>query len=497
LLFSTDSLKLFLPETLLAAAVLAVLLVDLLPRAGRTKGGLTLVVALAGLAAAGAACVRLGGHEPVALFSGMVALDPLAVFFKGFTVVAAILGVLFAAASDEIDSRRFGEFLAMLLSLALGMMLLASANNLLMIYLSLEFVSLASYVLSGWRRRHLPGSEAALKYVIYGAAASGVMLYGFSLLYGLTGTLELTALKLRITEAVAAGGLAVRAGLAVAVVFALVGFAYKVAAVPCHFWCPDVYEGAPTPFTAFLSVGPKAAGFAVLLRFLHVAFGDPGLSGGSVFPWVLVLGAVSVATMTLANLVALVQTNVKRLLAWSSVAHAGYLLLGVVAANGEGIRAVLLYLCFYLLMNLGAFLAVIAVRDRTGSEDVSAYRGLASRAPALAVLFTVFLFSLVGVPPLAGFIGKFYIFAALVHRGDPFYVGLAIVGVLNSAVSLYYYAGVIRAMFLTSPEPGATPLRPRLAHLALLACLAVPTLVLGVYWSPLAALLKQAPNMLV
>ena len=307
----------------------------------------------------------------------------------------------------------------------------------------------------------------------------------------MAGTLDLTALGAELGK-VAAQGLATRAALTVAAIFTLAGFAYKVAAVPFHMWCPDVYEGAPTPFTAFLSVGPKAAGFAVLLRFSHVVLGDPSAAVGDVFPTVLILGVVSAATMTMGNLVALNQTSVKRLLAWSSVAHAGYLLLGLVAANSEGTRAVLIYLCVYLLMNLGAFLAVMAVRDRTGSEDISAYKGLAVRAPGLAILLSIFLFSLVGLPPFAGFVGKFYIFAALIHRGEPFYVTLAIIGVLNSAVSLYYYAKIVRVMFFEAPATDSPPLRPRFAHLALLACLALPTLVLGVYWSPLAETLSQA-----
>jgi NADH-quinone oxidoreductase subunit N len=444
-----------------------------------------------GLAATGAACFHLGGYEATALFSGMVALDRLALFFKVFSLIVGALGILFAAVSDEIERPRFGEFVALLLCLTLGMMLLASANNLLMIYLSLEFVSIMSYVLAGWRRGHAPGSEAALKYVIYGGVASGIMLYGFSLIYGLTGTLDLGTLQLRLAE-VMSNELATRVALTVALIFTGAGFAYKVAAVPFHMWCPDVYEGAPTPFTAFLSVGPKAAGFAVLLRFCQVAFGGTLPEDVTAFPWILVVGVVSAATMTMGNLVALAQTNVKRLLAWSSVAHAGYLLLGLVAANQGGTRAVLFYLCIYLLMNLGAFLAVIAVRDRTGSEDISAYRGLAVRAPVVALLLSIFLFSLVGLPPFAGFVAKFYIFAALIYRGDPFSIGLAVVGVLNSAVSLYYYAKIIRAMYLDAPEPGAEPLRPRLAHLTLLACLAVPTLALGVYWQPLVSTVSRA-----
>jgi NADH-quinone oxidoreductase subunit N len=492
-----ESLKLFGPEAIVTTLVVAVLGLDLLMRRRADASSKLVSLAIVGLAAALVACLPLARSVlrgvPTEAFSGMVAVDPLALFFKGFCLAVAILGVVFAALSDEIRPERMGEYLGLLLSLVLGMMLLSSANDLLMLYVSLEFVSLTSYVLAGWKRRSKPSSEAALKYVIYGAVASGIMLYGLSLLYGMAGTLSLPLLRERLAGAAvqgAAGQLALVAG----VILPLAGFTYKIAAAPFHMWCPDVYEGAPTPFTAFLSVGPKAAGFAVLIRFFFVALGQPGADPA--FPWPLILGVVAMATMTIGNLVALPQTNIKRLLAYSSIAHAGYLLLGVVVGNAEGLRAVLLYLCIYLLMNLGAFLVVIAVRNRTGSEEISAYRGLATRAPALAVLMAVFLFSLVGLPPLGGFIGKFYLFAALIHKGGAFFITLALVAVVNSAISLYYYARVLRTMFLDAAAPESGKLAVGPAFVGLLAILAVPTLGLGVYWHPLVALLSRAVRIL-
>ena len=482
ILTSLDSLSHFKPELVLASAVMLLLLVDLFASGKAVAPRLAAGIALAGLLLAGLLLPGQFEGGPRSLFFGMVAIDPLALFFKTLFVVAAVIGVLLAAISDEIEDERLAEYVALMVSLTLGMFLLASASNLLMIYLALEFVSIASYILSGYRKNDRKSSEAALKYVIYGGVASGIMLYGMSLLYGLFGTLDIVEIHQRLSFV----GTGAQLAMIVAVIFSLAGFAYKIAAVPFHMWCPDVYEGAPTPFTAFLSVGPKAAGFAALIRFFHVIFiGQDGVVAATL-PWPVILGIVSMATMTLANLVALAQTNVKRLLAWSSVAHAGYILMALALANQEGVRAVLLYLGIYLIMNLGAFLVVMAVRDSSGSEEVAAYRGLGSRAPVLAVTMAVFLFSLTGLPPLGGFIGKFYIFAAVLNKGGMFFYILALVGVLNSVVSLYYYASVARAMFLDPAPADAPALHTKPAYAVLACCLAAPTILLGVYWRPLA-----------
>ncbi len=486
-LTSMSSLSLFAPELVLSGAMAVLLVVDLLLRESPSKRRVLGVLAIGGLLLAGLALRPVACEAPTTFFSGMIALDPMAVFFKGFFVLVGILGVLLALISAELETVRIGEYLALILSLVLGMSLLASASNLLMIYLSLELVSIPSYVLAGFRKGDRQGSEGALKYVIYGAVASGIMLFGMSLIYGLSGTLDVQDLR-RVVFA-AASNPAISAALLVGLMLTLAGFLYKIAAVPFHMWCPDVYQGAPTPFTAFLSVGPKAAGFAILVRFFHVAFVDRSGAGAAAgLPWPVIFGIISMSTMTLANLVALTQTNVKRLLAWSSVAHAGYILMGFSLANSQGVHAILLYLILYLVMNLGAFLAVMAVRDATGSEDLSAYRGLSSRSPAVAISMAVFLFSLTGLPPLAGFIGKFYIFAAVLNEGGLFYYALALVGVVNSVVSLYYYALVVRAMFLESAPAQSPRLAVSPAYVALLFTLVIPTVVLGIYWQPLSEL---------
>jgi NADH-quinone oxidoreductase subunit N len=325
------------------------------------------------------------------------------------------------------------------------------------------------------------------------------MLYGVSLLYGLFGTTrvigaggigaQLTDVSSRLFVAHAFGGQpAAQLALVVAVVFVLAGVGYKIASVPFHMWCPDVYEGAPTPFTAFLSVGPKAAGFAVAIRFFFAVF-EKQLPGGAYahvteVPWPAIIGIISAVTMTLGNVTALVQDNLKRMLAYSSIAHAGYLLMGLAAASAAGVQSILVYLVVYVFMNVGAFLVVIALSRATGGETVADMRGLGARAPIAALTLTIFLFSLTGLPPLAGFTGKYLIFAALVQQGGFWNVVLAVIGVLNSAVSLFYYARIIKAMYLED-APAAEPMQVPALYTGVLVALSIPLLIFGVYWGPL------------
>jgi NADH-quinone oxidoreductase subunit N len=355
---------------------------------------------------------------------------------------------------------------------------------------------MVSYVLAGFRKHNRKSSEAALKYVVYGGVASGMMLFGMSYLYGLLGSTNVAtmgpllqqyteqAFLMKEASQTNAGQLA----LVLAVVLVLSGVGYKIASVPWHMWCPDVYEGAPTPFTAFLSVGPKAAGFALAVRILY---GGMSHSGGhdiatvvSDIPWPAVIGVISAVTMSLGNFAALNQTNLKRMLAYSSIAHAGYLLMGLAAASETGSKSIAIYLMVYLFMNLGAFLVVGAVSRLSGSESIFEYRGLSSRAPFAAIAFAIFLFSLTGLPPLAGFVGKFHLFKALIDRGGSWQTALAIVGVLNSAVSLYYYARIVRTMFLDQPLSSAPIPVPR-SYNVLLGLLVGGVIVFGVYFDAL------------
>lgn len=497
MLDNVASLKYFTPELVLSVGILAILVIDLL--AGRPSRQRSFLVTIVTLAVTAVATISTMDGEKRGLFGGLIARDPFADFFKLlFTLVSVLVGIAALRSSDAIEYREgdnqdkeSGEFYALLLTLALGMFLMATATDLLMAFLSLELVSIISYIMAGFKRRDRKSSEAALKYVIYGGVASGVMLYGMSLLYGLAGSTNMSLVR------EAASHISATFTLITAVVLCLAGFGYKIAAVPFHMWCPDVYEGAPTPVTAFLSVGPKAAGFALLIRF----FGDgqvggaiPGELHGELFnssPWPLMLGLIAAATMTLGNLAAIVQSNIKRMLAYSSVAHAGYLLLGLCAGNREGQLAILLYLVTYLFMNLGAFLVVMALADAGLGEDINDYRGIGYRAVFPAMVMAVCLFSLTGLPPFAGFFGKFYLFAALLKKGGSMLTALALIGILNSAVSLYYYARILKAMYFEKAV-NEEPVRIAPVHAVNMGLMALGTTGLIVIWTPLVNFVSQS-----
>jgi len=490
ILSNFESLPLFAPELGLIVGILLLIVWDLAVRGpGKTQG--IVAIALVTLAyAGGQAAMYLAKDEPSRiLFGGLMASDRFAHVFRAlFALVTAVI-VLFSVPGQEklqgSDAQKgIGEFFVLLLTVALGLNMMAMSRNLLMIYLSLELVSIISFIMAGYKINDRKSSEAGLKYVIFGGVASGIMLYGMSWLFGLTQSLNLAEISKRVVALSAEEG-RVPEAVFVAVVCMLAGFGYKISAAPFHMWTPDVYKGAPTPVTAFLSVGPKAAGFAILLRFFADGLAARGSMSGSVgTPWPIVGGILAMATMTVGNLSALGQNNVKRMLAYSSIAHAGYMLLGFCVFNDAGTAAILFYIATYCLMNLGAFLVVIAVADRSeGDETMEAFRGLGTRSPVLAICMAIFLFSLTGLPPFAGFVGKFYIFASLLRAGGSWNWFIAVIGVLNSVVSLFYYARVLRAMYFTSAtKPEEIEVRAMFGATTL--ALAVPTIVLGVYWGP-------------
>jgi NADH-quinone oxidoreductase subunit N len=487
---TTESLRYILPELLLTATILVLFMADLVVRRKDRLGELALV----GIAVSLFAVARSSHADDVYLFGRMIAHDPFAVFFKVVFALATLATVWMSLGSREVERTSQGEYYGILLSSALGMYFMAAATNLLMAYLSLELVSLTSYVLTGSLRHNRRSGEASLKYLIYGGVASGAMIYGMSWIFGLTGSMDYAAINAGL-----ASGTQSPLALFIAIVLVMTGFGYKIAAVPFHMWAPDVYTGAPIPVTAFLSVGSKAAGFALMLRFFYPALSSLGEAGrwqvlGGV-EWPQLLLVLCAVTMTLGNLAALQQSNVKRLLAYSSIAHAGYMLMGLVVLSNEGLRAVLFYIVTYYLMNLGAFLTVMLVANATGREDIGGFRGLAWRGGAVpAVAMAVFLFSLAGIPPLAGFIGKFYLFAAVIR--EQFYV-LALIAGINSVVSLYYYARIVRAMFLDFPAGGETGVAVDWSNGTLLGVLTVFTLVLGVYWAPVIAFADRSVRFLM
>jgi len=479
-LANVESLAYHVPELVLAGGSVALLLLDLFtPMKARLGEAAMLIVAVAVFAAGYGPGVEQGY-----LFNRMVALDSFATFFKFLLGFSALATIWMSTGSRELDGEHPGEYYSILLAGTLGMFYMASATNLLMAYLALEFVSLTSYVLAGFLRHRARGAEAALKYLIYGGVASGAMLYGFSLLYALTGTLDFVELghKLAAVAAVHANAPI----LFIAVALSLAGIGYKIAMVPFHQWSPDVYEGAPLPITAYLAVASKAAGMALLIRFFYPALssaaGDGTWTALHGLPWPALMSVVAMVTMTVGNLTALRQQNVKRLLAYSSIAHAGYMLMGFVVLSDSGLRAILFYTVVYYLMNLGAFAVLMLVVNQTGREDIEAFRGLAWRggAPA-AIAMLIFLFSLAGLPPFAGFIGKAYLFAAVVEQKMWL---LAFVAAANSVVALYYYARVVRSMFLDQPLAGDPEIAVDTSNGVLIGMLLAGTLVFGLWWTP-------------
>ena len=471
-----ESLLYFSPEMLLVVFAAAIIILDLVVKNRES-------VAVAYLSLLGVGCVfgavlfthaSLGDNESISLFLGMIRLDRFAIFFKIILLLATAATILFSLRSEELDARLKGEYYALLLAVTLGMFLMASSTNLLMIFISLETVSLTSYILAGFLTHSPRSSEAAFKYITYGAVASGTMLFGLSLLFGMTGTGDLGQISAKLTEMFNTGDVYPLAVL-ISITFILAGVGYKIASVPFHMWSPDVYEGAPIPITAFLSVASKSAGFALFIRFFYSGFGSTEVMQS--VDWTLMLAIVSALTMTVGNLAALPQRNVKRLLAYSSIAHGGYLLMGGVLLTAEGQAAILFYLVVYLFMNLGAFYVVVLIANEVGSEMIDGYRGLSSRAPLVAGAMAIFLFSLTGIPPFAGFFGKWVLFAAVIDKG---LYWLAFVGLLNSVVSLYYYARIVKAMYLESAVEAETErVSFSTGTFALLSVFVVPTVLIG------------------
>ncbi|HET6781215.1 MAG TPA: NADH-quinone oxidoreductase subunit N [bacterium] len=460
------------PELWLTGLAIFVLLVDLFT-ARKTVVG---VVAVIGLLLSIIPTGVLLGQDPRTVLAGSYAVDGFAVFFKILTVIATALVIL--AAMDWLPGQtQFeGEFYALLVFTAVALILMAASTDIILLALSVEFVSLTSYVLAGYLKGNLKSNEAGLKYFLFGAAASAVMFFGFSILYGLTGTTNLYEIARRVT------GAPIHA-LSLSVALMLAGFGFKISMVPFHQWTPDVYEGAPTPVAAYLSVASKAAGFAALVRVLMVVVDPRQLN------WVLLLAILAAVSMTLGNLLALPQRNIKRMLAYSSISHAGFLLIGVVAFRGDfGTPGLLIYLLGYTFTQLGAFFVAALIGRQLGTDDIPDYAGLSRRAPVSALLMAVFMLSLTGLPPTSVFVGKFYVLAGAIDNG---LLWLAIVGVVNSIISLYYYAGVIRAMYIM-PAPSTVPMDEPAGLQVALGITGLGTLLIGLYPQPIIDLARSA-----
>jgi NADH-quinone oxidoreductase subunit N len=461
------------PELELAVFGMFLLIFDLLVKEKRKLG----YVALLGIAASGYFLFRLRGVE-FSAYGGALNLDPLAVFFKVIFLLAAALSIAISLKYLDIERENHGEYYALILFATMGMMFMAGAVDLVTLYIGLETMAIATYVLVGFLRSNQRSNEASLKYFLLGAFSSGILLYGMSLLYGISGSTRFVD----IAEALSRRPVTDPISL-MAMITLLAGMFFKVAAVPFHQWTPDAYEGAPTSVTAFMSVAVKAASFAMMVRVLMVAIHPLQVD------WVPVMAAVSIMTMTIGNIAAITQSNVKRLLAYSSISHAGYVLIGFIAGNETGLTAVGLYLLIYTFTNIGAWAVIVALRRRDViGEHVDDMAGLYFKHPTAAVLMLIFLLSLAGIPPTAGFIGKYYLFAAAIQTG---HTRLAIIAVLNAAISVYFYLRIVVSMFMRdATEKTGLTFAPGL-NVALGVAI-IFTMVIGIYPDPFIAFARHA-----
>lgn len=465
------------PQIHLIIWALGLLCIDFLTPPG--KKGFGAVLALSGLVMASAQLYSSWDVGPVSVFYDMLALDSFALYFDLLFLVAAFLVVLMSYKYLEIEGEQHMEYYALILLATAGMMFMAGATDLVSIFISLELMSISTYVLVGFHRSRKRSNEASLKYFLLGAFSTGIILYGMSLLYGLGGSTNLHEIARQISQ------LENNTLLTLSLLMIMAGLCFKIAAVPFHMWVPDVYEGAPTSITAFMSVAVKAAAFAIFFRIFLVAFGD--LREIYIFP----LALISMVSITWGNVAALSQQNVKRLLAYSSISHAGFVLMGLVAGTQRGVTASAIYLLAYTFMNLGIWAGVILLRRKDiHGERVEDFDGLYFKHPALAVLMLVFFLSLAGIPPLAGFIAKYYVFVAVLEvafmPGEPYsslMVWLAVVGALNVVVALYYYFRIVVSMFMKTDFSPA-PLSFSNGLLVVLVITGFFTLLIGVYPEP-------------
>ena len=459
----------FAPEFVLVGTLVAVLLIDLV----KPRGGNPLLSTVAGLGMLGAMIpvitLATDGADR-GLFGGAYVVDNFALVLKALFLLSAYVVVLLSTNYIAEGDYAEGEYYFLLLSSVLGMTVMASARDLVTVFVALELLSIPTYMLAGWRKRDLIGNEAGVKYYLIGVFASAILLYGMSLLFGVTGDTRLQA----IGEAIA-GSAGDASLITLAIVFVVVGFAFKVSAVPFHTWAPDTYQGAPTPITAFLSVASKAAGFVALLQVVFIAFAG---RADVVEPLMWVLAAL---TMTIGNMIALRQTNVIRMLAYSGVAQAGFMLAPLAVESDLAPRAVVTYLLIYAAMNLGAFAVVIGIARKTRSAEISSFGGLLEYAPGLTVMLSVFLFSLAGIPPFGGWLAKFVVFRTLADANTTAGYVLGAVVAVNSVIALYYYANVAREMWMRPvPDEDRTPIVVPFSIQAAIGLTVVATLAFGV-----------------
>jgi len=460
-----------MPEISLAIFALLLLVVDLFIKRKET-------IALLSIISISLVILMLTSSQEIT-FWGMFVSDSYSTFFKLVFLLNAIFTVLLSVRYIVIENINLGEYYSLILFSTLGMMIMASSADLIVLYLGLELMALSTYVLAGFMRGDIRSNEAALKYFLLGAFSSAFLLYGISLIYGLTGT---TNLK-EIAETLKTLNLLRSPILLLGLIFFIVAFGFKIALVPFHMWAPDAYEGAPTSITAFMSVGPKAAGFAVIGRVFFESLGDMYIH------WSSILMYLSILTMAVGNIVAIAQTNIKRMLAYSSIAHAGYAVLGIIAGSQEGLSSMMSYMLIYAFMNIGAFAVVILLRSEgVKGEELSDYEGLAKSHPIASALMLLFMFSLTGIPPTAGFIAKFYVFMSAIHAG---YTPLVIIAVIFSVISAFFYLRVVMYMYMKEPRAEVKLSTSPAINIALVIT-AVATLIVGIFPSLFVGLARAA-----
>lgn len=486
-----------MPELQLTMFACLVLVLDvLLPRGKKTFTAYVSLIAI-GFTAVGLASVYFSTREalPTLIFYEMYVLDHFAFVFKTIILIAAAMSIAISIKYLEVEGEQRGDYYSLILFATVGMMFMASGYNLLMFYVSLELMAISVYVLVGYLKHNDKSNEAALKYFLLGAFSSAIFLYGISLIYATTGQTNLSKIAFKISVIVLADdskvGLGVNYLLALAIILIGTGLLFKIAAVPFHMWAPDAYEGAPTPVTAFMSVGVKVASYAILARIFLIAF--PALRTIKMLPgWATLLTIVAALTMTIGNIAAMTQKNTKRMLAYSSIAHSGFVLLGVIAGNEIGYIGLVLYLLAYTIMNAGVFGVIIALRrDHIKGDRLEHLNGLVKKSPALAVMMLIFLISLAGIPPTAGFVGKYMLFAGLIKADNVWYSRLAVLAVINTVISFYYYAQIIKAMFIENISDDK-PVSLNISSKVALAFAAILTLVIGFYPQPFIEFSKMA-----
>ena len=471
------NLHLFVPEITLAVVAVLVILLDLFVRQKAVLRGVSIIGLLVVIGYSLAMWNGMGDELPAYIFNNMLAVDNFSLFFKILLAGIAILVILASADYAKKFTRFQGEYYALILLSALGMMLMAAASDLISLYISLELASISLYVLVSFLKDR-KSTEASLKYLLLGAIASAVLLYGMALVFGVTGQTQLHAIAGSI-QAMGLGGLVDSPALLIGIVLLIAGLGFKIAAVPFQMWVPDVYEGAPTPITAYLSVASKAAGFAFILRIFYSALGMPDWLSHN---WGMIFAVLAVFSMFIGNIAAIPQTNIKRMLGYSSIAQAGYLMVGLAAMGFAsagaiaGQSTILFFLASYTVTNLGAFIVIIAISNKINSDNIDDYAGMGKRTPLLALALTLCLISLIGMPPAAGFMAKFYLFSAAVQQD---LIWLVVIAVINSVISAYYYLRVVKVMWFgesAATDKIPSTLAPRIA--LILTCLGV--LLLGI-----------------